>query len=39
VSSRYNHKLIESKWQETWEEENVFKTKKDNKNENLIITA
>ena len=37
MSSRYNHKLIESKWQETWEEENVFKTKKDNKKKKYYV--
>ncbi len=26
MSSRYNHKVIEKKWQEIWSEQNVFKT-------------
>ena len=29
MSSRYNHKVIEKKWQDTWSEKKVFKTSKD----------
>ena len=29
MSSRYNHKVVEKKWQETWSKKNVFKTTKD----------
>ena len=26
MSSRYNHKLVEKKWQDVWVKENIFKT-------------
>ena len=29
MSSRYNHKLVEKKWQETWSEKKVFETSRD----------
>jgi len=29
VSSRYNHKIIEKKWQDTWDNKKIFKTSKD----------
>lgn len=29
MSSRYNHKIIETKWQKTWSDNKVFKTSKD----------
>ncbi len=29
MSSRYNHKIIEKKWQDIWSKENVFKASKD----------
>ncbi len=29
MSSRYNHKVIEKKWQKVWSDKNIFKTKKD----------
>ena len=29
MSSRYNHKLVEKKWQKIWSDKKVFKTKKD----------
>ena len=29
MSSRYNHKVVEKKWQETWSKKNVFKITKD----------
>ena len=29
MSSRYNHKVVEKKWQKIWSEKNVFKTAKD----------
>ncbi len=29
MSSRYNHKIVEKKWQDTWISENIFSTKKD----------
>ena len=28
MSSRYNHKVIEKKWQDIWSKENIFKTSK-----------
>ena len=28
MSSRYNHKVIEKKWQETWSNKNTFQTTK-----------
>ena len=28
MSSRYNHKLVEKKWQKIWAEKNIFKTNK-----------
>ena len=29
MSSRYNHKVVEKKWQDTWSKKNIFKTSKD----------
>ncbi len=29
MSSRYNHKVIEKKWQQVWSEKKVFRTKRD----------
>ncbi len=29
MSSRYNHKIVEKKWQDVWADKSVFKTKKD----------
>ena len=29
MSSRYNHKIIEKKWQDTWDNKKIFKTSKD----------
>ncbi len=29
MSSRYNHKIIEKKWQDVWSKENIFKASKD----------
>ena len=29
MSSRYNHKIIEKKWQDIWSKKNVFQTSKD----------
>jgi len=29
VSSRYNHKVVEKKWQDAWSKKNIFKTSKD----------
>jgi len=29
VSSRYNHKVVEKKWQQVWSDKNIFKTAKD----------
>ncbi len=29
MSSRYNHKVIEKKWQQVWSDKNIFKTKTD----------
>jgi len=37
VSSRYNHKIIEKKWQQAWNKENVFKTTKDNNKKKYYV--
>ena len=37
MSSRYNHKTIENKWQEIWSEKEVFKTKKDKSKEKYYV--
>ena len=29
MSSRYNHKVVEKKWQQVWSDKNIFKTAKD----------
>ena len=29
MSSRYNHKIAEKKWQKEWIEQKIFETKKD----------
>ena len=29
MSSRYNHKLVEKKWQDVWVKDNIFQTSKD----------
>ena len=29
MSSRYNHKVVEKKWQDAWSKKNIFKTSKD----------
>ena len=29
MSSRYNHKIVERKWQEAWSKNKIFKTTKD----------
>ncbi len=37
MSSRYNHKLIEKKWQKAWSDKNSFKTKKDNNKKKYYV--
>ena len=37
MSSRYNHKVVEKKWQQVWSEKNVFKTVKDKKKEKYYV--
>ena len=38
MSSRYNHKIAESKWQKRWQEANIFKVeKKDNKKKYYVL--
>ena len=38
MSSRYNHKVIEKKWQKIWSQEKVFETSKDsNKNKFYVL--
>ena len=38
MSSRYNHKVAESKWQKRWQEANIFKAeKKDNKKKYYVL--
>ncbi len=37
MSSRYNHKIIEKKWQQAWNKENVFKTTKDNNKKKYYV--
>ena len=38
MSSRYNHKVIEKKWQQIWSDENVFKTIKDHNKKDFILS-
>ena len=37
MSSRYNHKLTEKKWQNTWSEKKIFKTKKETKKKKFYV--
>jgi len=37
VSSRYNHKVIEKKWQNIWSDKNIFKTIKDEKKKKYYV--
>ena len=37
MSSRYNHKVIEKKWQQIWSDENVFKTIKDHNKKKYYV--
>ena len=37
MSSRYNHKIVEKKWQSAWSEHKVFETQEDSKKEKFYI--
>ena len=37
MSSRYNHKLVEKKWQDTWSEKKIFQTSKDEGKEKFYV--
>tara|TARA_B100000575_G_scaffold71755_1_gene55831 strand:- start:1318 stop:3840 length:2523 start_codon:yes stop_codon:yes gene_type:complete len=37
VSSRYNHKIVERKWQTRWSEKKIFSTEKDIKKEKFYV--
>ena len=37
MSSRYNHKVIEKKWQDIWSELNIFKTRKDKSKDKYYV--
>ncbi len=37
MSSRYNHKTVEKKWQDIWSREKVFNTKKDSSKEKYYV--
>ena len=37
MSSRYNHKIIEKKWQTIWSDKNIFKTIKDEKKKKYYV--
>ena len=37
MSSRYNHKLVEKKWQDTWSEKKIFQTSKDEEKEKFYV--
>ena len=37
MSSRYNHKLIEKKWQKVWSDKKVFRTSKDINKEKYYV--
>ena len=37
MSSRYNHKIVEKKWQTRWSEEKIFSTEKDIKKEKFYV--
>ena len=37
MSSRYNHKIVEKKWQDTWSTNKVFLSKVDNKKRKFYV--
>ena len=37
MSSRYNHKIVEKKWQDIWSENNIFKTSKNENGEKYYV--
>ncbi len=37
MSSRYNHKLVEKKWQDVWSQNKVFQTSRDEKKEKFYV--
>ena len=37
MSSRYNHKVVEKRWQEIWSKEKVFQTEKDTDKEKYYV--
>ena len=37
MSSRYNHKIVEKKWQDIWAKHNVFKTSTDTRKEKYYV--
>ena len=37
MSSRYNHKIVEDKWQKAWSKENIFRATKDEKKEKYYV--
>ncbi len=37
MSSRYNHKLVEKKWQDVWSKNNVFKTLRDENKKKFYV--
>ena len=37
MSSRYNHKVVEKKWQNAWSEQKVFETSEQSKGEKFYI--
>jgi leucyl-tRNA synthetase len=36
-AGRYNHKIVEKKWQRYWTENKWFETHKDSKKKNFIV--
>ncbi len=37
MSSRYNHKIVEKKWQDVWSREKIFQTKKDESKKKFYV--
>ncbi len=37
MSSRYNHKLVEKKWQDIWSQNKIFQTSRDEKKEKFYV--
>ena len=37
MSSRYNHKLVEKKWQDIWSEKKIFQTSKNENGEKFYV--